>query len=56
MPIVLDCTLVATEKNCYHFSGLASGPNYPFHRIAALLRILLNVKGHGWAARGDRGR
>ena len=28
----------------------------PRHRIAALLRILLNVKGRVWAARGARGR
>jgi len=31
-------------------------PNPPRHRIAALLQILLNVKGRGWAARGARGR
>jgi len=26
------------------------------HRIAARLRIQLNLRGHGWAARGDRER
>ena len=28
----------------------------PRHRIAARLRLLLNVKGRVWAARGARGR
>ena len=28
--------------------------NHPRHLIAALLQILLNVKGHGWAVRGVR--
>lgn len=30
--------------------------NLPRHRIAALLRMLLNLTGHSWAARGARGR
>jgi hypothetical protein len=29
-------------------------PNQALHRIAALLRFLLNLKGDGWAARGER--
>jgi hypothetical protein len=27
--------------------------NSALHRIAARLRLLLNVQGHGWAARGE---
>jgi len=30
--------------------------NESLHRIAARLRFGINVKGHVWAARGDRGR
>ena len=30
-------------------------PNAPRHRIAALWREGMNVKGRGWAARGARG-
>jgi hypothetical protein len=30
--------------------------NSTLHRIAALLRFLLNPKGRGWAARGELGR
>jgi hypothetical protein len=33
-----------------------SPPNTARHRIAARLRFLLNVKSHGWAARGARER
>jgi hypothetical protein len=28
--------------------------NFALHRIAARVRFLLNLKGHGWAARGER--
>ena len=31
-------------------------PNYTRHRIAALLRFGINVKGRVWAARGERRR
>ncbi len=31
-------------------------PNHPRHRIAALWREGMNVKGRGWAARGARER
>jgi hypothetical protein len=34
----------------------AGTPNEARHRIAALLRFGMNVKGRVWAARGARGR
>src|SRR5436309_6607742 len=37
---------------CHRRDGLTIA----LHRIAARLRFLLNPNGHGWAARGERGR
>ena len=47
------CTRITSEAN-----RLTStcAPNEARHRIAARERILLNLKGHGGAARGALGR
>ena len=56
MPMVLDCTLVATEMKCYQFSGLASVPNYPLQVTRPLLRFKINVNSPAWGRAPERDR
>ena len=51
-----EVAMNGTKREVVARSALGRWPNNPFHRIAALLRFGITVKGHVWAARGDRGR
>jgi hypothetical protein len=51
---VEPCEVTAFVEDLDPYGRESTPPNTARHRIAARWRMLLNVKGCGWAARGAR--